>query len=553
VIILDQIKIRNLRSLKDTGYIDIKPLTVLVGKNSSGKSTFLRFFPLMKQTLSTKKNEPILWYSKENVDFGSFRESINKKNTEKNIGFDFNFNIYSNKYRSRILRSSIDDIIPISLSIDLLEKSLDKINIKIFDSQIILKEYNNEYSLNINNQEIKDLFKVNNPNVFENLLPRLFLMNKDTEIGIEKLRKTSINIYFKELIYDFLIEKKKVKEDHKEIKSKIKNDIEIFMQEFNFLTLKKVAEKDISILDYIKEALNDHESEEDFLKDYHFEQNYIIDSSEENTLLEFLKKATSDEYEFINNLFLGTYVNKLIESINEYFISYFSQVHYIAPLRASAQRYYRLQGLSVDEIDPQGENIPMAINHLSKFEKRQFKTWMKINFGFQIDTTVNGGHVTLNISFDDEENLNLADTGFGFSQILPILLLLWRTRDIKDNFKSTRSMMAMNTHNIVIEQPELHLHPALQSRLTDALITCIKEANSNNIRLNIIIETHSETIINRIGYLVYKEKIDQDKVNVLIFGDLEKQNHSDSCINSVSFDEEGRIKDWPLGFFYPEV
>ena len=69
---MDSIRIRNLRSLTDTEDIQIKPLTILVGKNSSGKSTFLRFFPLMKQTLSTKKNEPILWYSKENVDFGSF-------------------------------------------------------------------------------------------------------------------------------------------------------------------------------------------------------------------------------------------------------------------------------------------------------------------------------------------------------------------------------------------------------------------------------------------------------------------------------------------------
>ena len=93
---MDSIRIRNLRSLTDTGDIQIKPLTILVGKNSSGKSTFLRFFPLMKQTLSIKKNEPILWYSKENVDFGSFDESINKNSDEKTIGFDFKFKIVFN-------------------------------------------------------------------------------------------------------------------------------------------------------------------------------------------------------------------------------------------------------------------------------------------------------------------------------------------------------------------------------------------------------------------------------------------------------------------------
>ncbi|MCU4782553.1 ATP-binding protein, partial [Bacillus cereus] len=120
---MDRIKIRNLRSLKDTGYIDIRPLTILVGKNSSGKSTFLRFFPLMKQTLSTKKNEPILWYSKGNVDFGSFEESVNKKSEEKIIGFDFDFKI-NGRYRGRSKKPA-----QLSLKVDLMEKSIKRVSI----------------------------------------------------------------------------------------------------------------------------------------------------------------------------------------------------------------------------------------------------------------------------------------------------------------------------------------------------------------------------------------------------------------------------------------
>ena len=44
---MDRIRLQNFRSLQDTGEIEIKPLTLLVGKNSSGKSSFLRFFPLI--------------------------------------------------------------------------------------------------------------------------------------------------------------------------------------------------------------------------------------------------------------------------------------------------------------------------------------------------------------------------------------------------------------------------------------------------------------------------------------------------------------------------
>ncbi|MGR5960116.1 AAA family ATPase [Bacillus cereus] len=90
---MDKIRIKNLRSLQDTGKIEMKPITILVGKNSSGKSTFLRFFPLMKQTIATRTNEPILWYSSRYVDFGSFQESINFKNKNETIGFEFEFKI----------------------------------------------------------------------------------------------------------------------------------------------------------------------------------------------------------------------------------------------------------------------------------------------------------------------------------------------------------------------------------------------------------------------------------------------------------------------------
>ena len=182
-----------------------------------------------------------------------------------------------------------------------------------------------------------------------------------------------------------------------------------------------------------------------------------------NIIIDFLNDCNRSQFDEIYNYLLGAYIDKLLSYCNDYFNAYFSQVHYIAPLRASAQRYYRLQGLAVDEIDPQGENIPMAINHLNNREKKQFKTWTMNNFGFEIDTKYKEGHVTLNISFNEKESLNLADTGFGFSQVLPIILLLWRIENNHINVRTNRIFNLNNTHTIVIEQPELHLHPGLQA------------------------------------------------------------------------------------------
>ena len=69
---ISHVRIQNLRSLVDTGFVEIKPLTILLGSNSSGKSTFLRSFPLFKQSVSKPLREPISWFDDSLVDFGDY-------------------------------------------------------------------------------------------------------------------------------------------------------------------------------------------------------------------------------------------------------------------------------------------------------------------------------------------------------------------------------------------------------------------------------------------------------------------------------------------------
>ena len=57
--VLKKIGIKNVRSLENTGMIQLAPITLLVGENSSGKSTFLRTFPLIKQSISKRTDGPI--------------------------------------------------------------------------------------------------------------------------------------------------------------------------------------------------------------------------------------------------------------------------------------------------------------------------------------------------------------------------------------------------------------------------------------------------------------------------------------------------------------
>ena len=77
---MNYMRLKNIRSLKDTGKIELAPLTILLGKNSSGKSTFLRMFPLFKQSWNNKNVGALALYG-DFVDFGDF-DSIKSTDTK---------------------------------------------------------------------------------------------------------------------------------------------------------------------------------------------------------------------------------------------------------------------------------------------------------------------------------------------------------------------------------------------------------------------------------------------------------------------------------------
>ena len=90
----------------------------------------------MKQSLSIKKNEPILWYSQENVDFGSFDESVNKFSDEKIIGCEFKFNLQERPRGINKNYNFTESQHNILVSVDFDKKSLNKLVLKFNGNEI---------------------------------------------------------------------------------------------------------------------------------------------------------------------------------------------------------------------------------------------------------------------------------------------------------------------------------------------------------------------------------------------------------------------------------
>lgn len=503
---MDSIRIRNLRSLKDTEDISIKKINILVGTNSSGKSTFLRVFPLLKQSFNKKINGPILWCGDDDdyVDFGSFKEALCYNAEEKSINFTFKTKLnYANdmfRYNSRFNK-------------DNLQKT--SIEFWINNSENTGNDYISKMQYKIDLQNVLVYFRI------DGSIERL-------ELNGEKININSEDAPYFPYFYDRSI--------------------------FD-ISLYQITKTAIDNLMNIFTVSNDEEKDDRFLEEA---TRYIVNEKilhqkcasecNEKVLVKIKEIYKTDKKEELEKWAFLYKLSNYFGQISEYLRGYFRNVYYIAPVRATAERYYRLRNAAVNEVDCRGKNLPVFLNSLSNENFRKFQSWTKEYLGFEVETTTSEGHVSLKIRKKGQEKaVNLSDTGFGYSQILPIVTQIWyiakQSEDVRGNSIYFYNYDVPTT--IVIEQPELHLHPALQAKLIDIIVKVAKQGN-----IKFIIETHSETIVNRIGTSIEKREISNEDIGVLLF---EKGfEEDDTIVRKGGFDEEGYLNNWPIGFFEPE-
>ncbi|MCL6248034.1 ATP-binding protein [Acinetobacter sp. ANC 4945] len=516
--LVKSIRLKNLRSLRDTGDIEMKPITLLVGKNSVGKSTFARTFPLIRQSCAEEKRAPILWYGKL-VDFGDFKTVINRSTEDKYIEFSFTVegkniirNLENNPRRSN--RSNEYPDIKLALRVEESEGNT-------FASYLKVEILEQEFEINIGKDG-----KVENIKFNKNVWDKAFC--KERSICFLAMQKD-----FLPFIRVYNIREKELYLDRDIIQNLLLSD------------LKKIIKNNI-----IKpETLNR------IVRFIPFDRKEVIYNYLRNeTRLKSVKKAVEDlsvDSDIFNDFCALVYLSKLdgiTYILDEQLSRYFSNTHYLEPLRATAQRYYRRQELAIDEIDSKGSNIAMFVDSLNQEELKSLKAMMSTHFGIEVQPSRDEGHIALTLSHTNnifDKETNLADLGVGYSQILPFIIQLWAATERKNRGNRIISKF-WNTRNsgkcFIIEQPELHLHPAYQAQIAD-VISSVSNKNADNF--NIIMETHSPHLIYRFGELIEEGVLSPDNIQVLIFN--EKDGYSE--VDTAYFDDEGTLKNWPIGFF----
>jgi len=472
---INSIRLENFKAFRDTGTIVLKPITLLVGKNSAGKSSFIKALLAASQTVRQEQTD--------NSDFrligdytnlGTFGDTIHGNDITANFSMHFGVSEENNDWCLTHSFSGSEDN-PLGASIS---------GVKGF----------------INGQFF---FSARKP-------------LKGQVHQVEPLGRALGNFVISKTYTPLEVEEE---EDINELTDEFRKQIETFqaqLLEKNLLYRKdlknRIFSTNFQIAIKSSQVLN--------LKGKRGKVYWVMpfDESEPHTSEFGSLEAAS---------------NGLGESLK--------RILYLAPLRDEPTRGARLAQSSGNRSGIKGENLASMLH--TRLSDADFMEKFNINLknlGVADSATTRAlymkdadgkdmetGFIKILIEHEGTTR-SLMDLGFGTSQVLPIVFELSLRRD----------------RIILLEQPELHLHPAAQAEIGDLLKFSIEQNNQ------LIVETHSANLIERLRRLIRTKELTKDDVNIVY---IRKDSEGNSRCDTINFNDDGTFADtWPEDDFFGE-
>ena len=229
-----------------------------------------------------------------------------------------------------------------------------------------------------------------------------------------------------------------------------------------------------------------------------------------------------------------------IQNVRFSFTMLVDKIDYLGPLREVPNRLYLWRGSAIDKVGLKGEQSIQALlsrefthssNGADSYHAIEWVvSWLKrlgLIHSFEISKIAEGRREYEVVVRQSPEGplVLLTNVGFGVSQVLPVLVLC---------------ALAEEGSTIIFEQPEIHLHPAVQAGLADVFIDVVKTRH-----IQIILESHSEHLLIRLQRRMAEERLMPEDV-ALYFTRIED---GESKLEELQIDQYGNISNWPENFF----
>jgi predicted ATPase len=584
-------------------HLDLRALNVFVGPNSSGKSTLIQSILLIAQTLKNSSGERPLILNGELVRLGHANEVIHEGNENKPLRIYFTFFNPENSNNLEKIQIKLEFELPeiSNLGFDLMRVEISKgenigiiaqkssqkvpqIMISSHDEWIINNILKNKimqgyFDYNVlryssNKLQIGDTLKeaLSSYISFFHFLPEsnLEIYNNHTEILSSAMRQladelsgqTSHGIQ-QNYMHAIKPKSKLEKLFIIEIQKSFERVIESYARSAG--GSKKIysrSDTTRSVTDQIiRTLISDLTSVEKFNSwKYLVQQKLTVPTKRKisqqlrTDALGVEQKSKKDKSKQ-DESGLGVRANLVssdLDAVNQQIIEFFKErIHYLGPLRDDPRAIYGIPlNPETKDIGKKGEytaavmeryknepiNCPIPPNNIQDLGKVHTTSlisgiaeWLRY-LGLVDNIRTNdlgkiGYEMTVN-SPGVKKELDLTNVGVGVSQVLPTIVI---------------ALLSAPDSLLLMEQPELHLHPKVQSRLGDFLVAVSLSGRQ------CIIETHSEYLVNRIRRRIVEAegRTLLDKTSIYFV----EGTPQGSDFSRIQPNEYGAILKWPRGFF----
>ena len=532
---LREYRLTNFKAFGETVTIPIRPLTLIFGANSSGKSSIFQSLLLLKQTLEEAKNRDTALLPKGSlVDLGTYRDFVHRHKTERNFEFGARFDleeVQSHHLVEKISKwaGADDSGLSVQFSYDQERHATNLVHVGIAPGS--------------ERQPIISFFPHNDT--------EQIMIDSDLEFWRcwWNALKSDVVDYLEYL-------SSRNDEAHGFARHRYKKrDLHVddgaargFAQQWDEIAARDFAQQWDKLseqgLNYIKNNIKRFRaSYENFLP-----TSFIVYSSmaEDIEPPPISSRFISSELKKEIFFYLPD-INPITQPICDIFRSILKDLVYLGPLRSQPERYYTFSGDTTNYVGQSGEYLPSILFQRPELVEQTNKDLELLKVEYQLKVSKlqyedagPSNIFSLRLVDKAKVDVSLSDVGFGISQVLPIV--------VQSRLSEKKTLL--------IEQPEIHLHPAHQAELGDMFIRSALGEQKNTL----LLETHSENLILRILRRIRETTEDElpeglppirpEDVAILYV----QPGKNGAQVIEIPVTEDGDFaRPWPMGFFEESV